>query len=190
MPRKLLRRFLPERKSLDRFQFLRHFAPYLNRPELWAIRRNLIAGGLAIGLFCAMIPGPLQMLAAISLAILFRLNLPVAVLGTLVSNPFTIVPLYLVAYVIGQWCNGMADSATLPALPATDWDQPRLALSLWSEWIMTLGAPLATGIFILALVLAIAGYTLVQLGWRLNIQLALRRRRYNQLNLASARAPN
>ena len=186
MPRKLLHRFLPDRETLGQYELTRRFAPFLSRPELWAIRRNLIAGGLAIGLFCGMIPGPLQMLAAMSLAILFRVNLPVAVLGTFLSNPFTIVPLYFVAYIIGQWFVGDATASTLPAFPATDWSQPTLALGTWSDWILSLGAPLVTGILILALGLAIAGYILVQLSWRLNIQRALRRRRYNRLHVASA----
>lgn len=189
MHRKLLRRFLPDRETLGQYALTRRFAPFLSRHELWAIKRNLIAGGLAVGLFCGMIPGPLQMLAAMSFAVLLRVNLPVAIVGTFLSNPLTIVPLYLVAYAIGQWCIGEAGASTLPALPATDWEQPRLALSAWSDWMLAFGTPLVTGIVILACLLAITGYALVQVSWRLNVRRAVRRRRNNRLNPGRIQAP-
>lgn len=183
MPRKLLRRYLPDQDTITRYDITRRFTPFLKRAELWTIKRNLIAGGLAVGLFCGMIPGPLQMLAALSLAIVLRVNLPVAVMGTFFTNPLTILPLYLLAFMIGQWCIGDAGASTMPAFPVTDWNQPGLALSAWSEWTLGFGQPLALGLLILACMLGISGYALVQVGWRLNVLHALRRRRYNRLHL-------
>jgi uncharacterized protein (DUF2062 family) len=49
-------------------------------------------------MFCGLIPGPLQMLGAAICAVVFRVNLPLAMLTTVYTNPFTIVPLYVVAY--------------------------------------------------------------------------------------------
>lgn len=183
MPRKLLQRYLPDRETIGRYQITRRFTPFLQRPELWAIKRKLVAGGLAVGLFCGMIPGPLQMLAALSLAIVLRVNLPIAVLGTFFTNPLTILPLYLLAYMIGHWCIGEAGANTMPAFPVTDWDQPSLAFGVWSEWILGFGQPLVVGLLILACLLGIAGYLLVQISWRLNVLHALRRRRYNRVQL-------
>jgi uncharacterized protein (DUF2062 family) len=184
MPKKLLQRYLPKRETLGQYQLTRRFAPFLNRIELWSVKRNLIAGGLALGLFCGMIPGPLQMLAAISFAIVLRVNLPAAVLGTCFSNPFTIVPLYMLAYTLGLWCMGDAGASNLPSFPASDWQHPQLLWSDWSEWLLASGQPLLIGILLLAVLLALAGYILVQVSWRLNVLHALRRRRYNRLQLA------
>lgn len=37
---------------------------------------------------------------------LFRVNLPIALLTTLYTNPFTILPLYVLAYKLGTWVLG------------------------------------------------------------------------------------
>jgi len=155
MPRKLLRRYLPDQETIGRFQITRRFTPFLNRPELWAIKRNLVAGGLAVGLFCGMIPGPLQMIAALSLAIALRVNLPVAVIGTFFTNPLTILPLYLLAYMIGQWCIGEDVIGTMPEFPVTDWVQPGAAFNAWAEWMLGFGQPLVFGLLILACLLGL-----------------------------------
>ena len=183
MPRKLLRRYLPNRETIGKYEVSKRFTPFLKHPELWAIKRNLVAGGLAVGLFCGMIPGPLQMLAAISLAIFLRVNLPVAILGTFFTNPLTIVPLYWLAYTIGLWCFGEAGASTLPAWPITDWDQPKLAISAWADWGVGFGQPLLLGMLVLAFLLSMAGYILIQVSWRLDVLHALRRRRYNRLQV-------
>lgn len=188
MMRKLLQRWLPDRETLGRYQLTRRFAPFLTHPRLWSIRRSLIAGGLAVGLFCAMIPGPLQMLAAMSLAILFRVNLPVAVLGTFCSNPVTILPLYFVAYLLGQWCLGVEIAHQLPAFPSSGWDNPAALASAWADWMLAQGAPLATGIVVLACLMAISAYALVQVSWRLNVMRAVWQRRYNRPHLRAGRS--
>ena len=50
---------------------------------------------MAIGLFSGLIPGPVQVLGAVGLSILFRAHFPLAAITTLYTNPVTIVPLYL-----------------------------------------------------------------------------------------------
>lgn len=178
MPRKLLRRWLPSRSTLDQHVLLRRFAPFLRHHNLWHLNRHSVAGGLAVGLACGMIPGPLQILSATILAIAFRVNLPVAVFGTLFSNPFTIVPLYLAAYGLGRlFSAGSGPVPTIPPAPVTDWSQLGASAHAWLDWMLALGTPLAIGIVLLALLLALCGYGVVQLGWRLHVLHALRQRR-------------
>ena len=67
-----------------------------------------MAGGVAAGLFAGLIPGsnPVQFFFAALFAIAFKVNLPVAVVTTLYSNPLTIVPIYIAAYAIGALVTG------------------------------------------------------------------------------------
>src|SRR5262245_32385746 len=102
MPRKYFRKFLPSHESVRNHKYLGKVSGLLHHPNLWHLNRHSVSGGFAVGLFAGLIPGPLQMLTAALLAIPLRVNLPVALLVTLYTNPFTIVPLYVLAYWIGQ----------------------------------------------------------------------------------------
>jgi hypothetical protein len=128
-------------------------------------------------MFGGLIPGPLQMLTAAILAIIFRVNLPVAVVTTLYTNPFTWGPLILVAYAIGRWVTGGngAPAANLDF----DWDSQNwmdFLPALW-HWLLSLGETFLIGDVILGLVLALVGYFAVQFAWRLYLLAYLRRRR-------------
>ncbi|XZG69091.1 DUF2062 domain-containing protein [Chitinibacteraceae bacterium HSL-7] len=176
MPRKFLRRVLPDRERLFDNAFLRRYAHRFMHPNLWHLNRHSVAGGLAAGLVGAMIPGPLQIITASVLAVAFRVNLPVAIFGTLVSNPITIAPLYWLAAMIGSFLTGHGASAAFPVLP--DWTEVGVwawAGAMW-DWMCSLGLPLLIGLPVLTGLMAVTGYALVQLGWRIHIWFALRTR--------------
>jgi len=90
--RDFFRKFLPHHDAVKSYRWLKPFGSRLQHPNLWHLHRRSVAGGVAIGLFCGLIPGPLQMISAALLAVLLRVNLPVAAFTTLYTNPFTIVP--------------------------------------------------------------------------------------------------
>lgn len=177
MPRKHFRKFLPDHATVRDHRHLRHFRPLLRHPNLWHLNRHSVAGGVAAGLFGGLIPGPFQMLTAAILAIVFRVNLPVALAATLLSNPFTWPFIIVAAYGIGSLITGEKASAVQPFefdWLSGDWSAllPRLL-----EWFAGMGETFLIGLLILASGLAVAGYFLVQLGWRLYILAYLRRRR-------------
>jgi uncharacterized protein len=63
-----------------------------------------IARGLGVGVFAGMLPMfGLQTIIALFLAVLFRGNKVLAVLGTWVSNPLTDIPIHLFNFQLGQW---------------------------------------------------------------------------------------
>ncbi len=164
--RRFLRERLPDHDTIQRNRWLRPIQHLLVHPNLWHLHRRSVAGGTAIGLFCGLIPGPVQMLFAALLAILFRVNLPVAAFTTLYTNPFTIVPLYLLAFKIGAWVSGSPNGSAVPAFPEAhglDW-----FAQMWG-WLMMLGEPLLIGLPILAAGLAAIGYAAVRLFWRLYV---------------------
>jgi uncharacterized protein (DUF2062 family) len=180
MPRKYFRKFLPDHDSIRENAYLRVFQPLLKHHNLWHLNRHSVAGGVAAGLFGGLIPGPLQILTAAILAILFRVNLPVAVITTFYTNPFTWGPLILAAYTIGSWITG--DDAVPVAFPEFNtniWD-----LQNWLEflpalwvWLLSQGQTFLIGNLILAGSLAVIGYFGVQLAWRLHILAYLRARK-------------
>src|SRR5687768_18542620 len=104
MPRKFFRRILPSHESVKENRYVAWFGPRLQHHNLWHLHRRSVAGGVAVGLFSGLIPGsnPVQFTAGALLAVALKVNLPIAVLVTLYSNPFTIVPLYFVAFKLGQ----------------------------------------------------------------------------------------
>jgi uncharacterized protein (DUF2062 family) len=77
---------------------LRLFDRFLHDPNLWHLNRYSTSGAVAVGLFMAFMPIPFQMVAAGALAIMLRLNLPLAVALVWVTNPITIPPLFLFCY--------------------------------------------------------------------------------------------
>ena len=180
MPRKFFRRFLPDSDSVRANKYLVRLAawgPWLNHPKLWHLNRDCVAGGFAIGLFAGLVPGPLQMLTAALLAIPLKKNLPVALVTTLYTNPFTIAPLYLLAYAYGRLLLGAGHP---PAeVQPFDWDWAHWldSTEALARWALALGPPLAVGLIALALTLAAAGYCAVQFAWRAYVIHAWRSRR-------------
>ncbi len=164
--RKFFRNHLPSREGVLQNRWLSPLRQWLHHPNLWHLHRRSVAGGVAIGLFCGLIPGPLQMLTAVLLAMLWRVNLPVAAFATLYTNPFTVVPLYLLAHKIGIWVTGASNGTAVPVFPEVRWHD--WFSTVW-EWLMVLGQPLLVGLPILAAGLALLGYVIVRLGWRLMV---------------------
>lgn len=173
--RNLFRKFLPSHETVKSHRWLKPFGHWLQHPNLWHLHRRSVAGGVAVGLFCGLIPGPLQMIGAALLAVLFRVNLPVALITTLYTNPFTIVPLYVLAYELGAWVSGAQSGVVVqPSFPELHWQN--MANELW-DWMVMLGEPLLVGLLLLAVSLAIIGYFAVRVAWRVAVILRWRARR-------------
>lgn len=178
--RKFFRRFLPHHETVKNHRWLKPFGGLLHHPNLWHLHRRSVAGGVAIGLFCGLIPGPLQMISAALLAVLFRVNLPVAAFTTLYTNPFTIVPLYLLAYELGAWVSGTRSGVATahPSFPELHWHD--WLTELWN-WLALLGKPFLIGLPLFAISLSIAGYFAVRMAWRVAVILKWRARKRRRI---------
>ena len=170
MPRKHFHRYLPTPEAIFAKRWCAPFRPWLGHPSLWHLNRRSVPGAVAIGLFSGLIPGPLQMVTALALAIPLRKNIPLALVATLYTNPLTIVPLYLLAYGYGRLFIGGGEAPAQGLVPDA-WDYT----ALW-EWMLSLGKPLAIGLVALALTLALLGYLVAALAWRLHVVRAWQRR--------------
>ena len=163
--RRLLKRYLPDHASLATHRWLAPFGSTLFHPRLWHLNRHSAAGAIATGLFCGLIPGPFQMLGAALGCVLLRVNLPLALLTTLYTNPFTIVPLYILAFSMGEALLGRGEARFTPP-PEWSGGDVLGGVAALADWMIALGRPLALGLVVLASSLALAGYLLTRIAWR------------------------
>jgi uncharacterized protein len=166
VPRKLFKRYLPSHESISGNPFIARFGSFLTHPNLWHLNRRSVSGGFAVGLLSGLVPGPTQVLSATLLSVLLRVNLPVAVFTTFYTNPLTIVPLYIAAYQLGAWVTGSQNEGPPSPLSLQGRSISEWIPALW-DWLLAMGKPLAVGLPLFGLALAIAGYLTVRGGWRL-----------------------
>lgn len=173
---KLFRKFLPDHETVVKQPWLKPFGSWLRHPNLWHLHRRSVAGGFAVGLFTGLIPGPLQLISATLLAVLLRVNLPVAAFTTLYTNPLTILPLYALAYELGAWVSGVQNGIAVTRLSFTELHWNSWMSELW-DWLLVLGKPILIGLPMLATILAIIGYIAVRVAWRVMVVIRWRARK-------------
>ena len=167
MPRRFFRKFAFKRERLQSQWFMAPFRHMLADNHLWTIRRRTVAPAFSLGIFIAFIPFPGHMLAAALLALALRINVPVAVFGTLVTNPLTVGPIYYLCYQLGVILLGV-EPQMLKFEFSIDWLTTQF-VSIWQP--MMLGCTLA------GIIGALAGYATVDLLWRASLADYLARRR-------------
>jgi len=159
MPRKLLKRIMPDHKTMCEHPHLQRFGQRLAEPKLWHLNRRSVAGALALGLFIGFMPILGQMFVAATLAILFRVNLPISAMAVWISNPLTVAPMYFFTYKVGTW---------ILQLPL---EKQEFTLS-W-EWFtsdfLNIWQPFLLGSIVCGLIAAIIGLLFVRLIWRLMV---------------------
>jgi uncharacterized protein (DUF2062 family) len=149
---------------VEKIRHLRWLGPILARPWLWHLNRHTVALGLAVGVFIGfLIPMGLQAPVAALLAVWLRGNLAAAILSTLVTNPFTVAPIYFAAYKLGSFVTGYT-----PALAPTE-------VSVVGK-IVAVGGPLMVGLTFLAVLGAGIAYFGTHALWRLIATRAWQRR--------------
>jgi len=174
MPKHLLRRYIPTPERIAQVPGIHRLGPRITEPNLWHINRRSISGAMFWGILCAWIPLPSQMLIAAGCAVLFRVNLPLSVALTWISNPLTMVPVLYSSYWIGAHLFGipmmnlhqLKDAVLSITSQLSGASSGTTALSdgpgfnIWA---------LLTGLLTEALVLATLSYSLTQLFWRAHV---------------------
>ncbi len=167
MPRKLIKRYLPDPNTVKNNRFLRVFGKVIHDPQLWHLTRYSVGHAVLVGLFCAFIPVPFQMLLAAGGAILFRANIAISIALVWITNPLTMPFLFGFAYLVGSWTLG-EKGHTIHFELTWDW----LANNLIYFW-----EPLLLGSFICAVISAAIGYAAVRIFWRIHITNAWEQRK-------------
>ncbi len=160
-----LKRNLPTPAAIRANRHLGVFGSLLHDPNLWHLNRRSVAGGAAIGLFAMFLPPIGQSLIAAAVAILLRVNLPIAVAACWITNPVTTPPMFYFAYRLGCWVLG--------SVPG------QFNLEFWLDWHHweAIIWPMTVGGIICGAVCSALGYLLIQAIWRWRMIRQIKRRR-------------
>jgi uncharacterized protein (DUF2062 family) len=166
MPRKTIRRLLPDPHAIREHKSLRLVSARLHDPNLWHLNRHSVSVAALVGVFVAFLPMPMQMLTAAAGAIWLRCNITLAVALVWLTNPLTMPPVFYATYRVGSWMMGIpADTTDFEF--SIDWLQQSLA-DIW--------APLWLGSVTCGALLGTAAYLAMRLVWRVGVQLKWRAR--------------
>ncbi|HEY5791468.1 MAG TPA: DUF2062 domain-containing protein [Gammaproteobacteria bacterium] len=177
MARRLIKRLMPDHRVIREHRHLQWLGRFLHDPDLWHLNRRSVAGACFVGLFCAFIPVPFQMVLAAVAAVAVRVNLPISVVLVWVTNPLTMGPIFFFAYKIGTWVMGAPVHMALENASPMTW----LTGELQAIW-----RPFLLGSLICGSVSGLLGALLMRLGWRLHVIQRWKERRRRRLHRAPA----
>lgn len=159
MSKRLLKRLLPKAHKVKDHKHLRVLGTHLHSPNLWHLNRNSVARAVAIGLFCAFLPFPMQMLIAASLAIMVRANILISVVLVWLSNPITMPAMMYGTYKLGAW---------LLLQPPRPFDLEFTWHSIF-EHVNSIVPALLFGSILCGVIAGGLSYAMVQICWRLSV---------------------
>jgi len=154
MPRKLIKKYMPDEEKLRNHKHLSWLGSHLHEPNLWHMNRKSVSRAFAVGIFCAFLPIPMQMLVAAILALVARANLPISVGLVWLTNPITMPPIFYFTYQVGSWLLG--SQHVLEFEMTMQWLQDSLSLIWW---------PLLFGSVVCGIAGAILAYFGIRICW-------------------------
>jgi len=167
MPKKLIRRLLPDHNKVKSHKHLKCFGTLLHDPNIWHLNRRSVSGALFFGMICAWIPVPFQMVIAAGVAILVRVNLPLCVASVWLTNPITMPPMFYFAYKMGAWILGLPERAFTFEL-SFDWLMSQLGY-IWQPFLL--------GCALCGIVSAVTAFLAIRILWRVHIFQYIKKRR-------------
>ncbi len=150
------RKYLPTRERLRESKTFSPIRHVLFKPDLWHMSRKNVSSATFIGLFCAFLPIPFQMVVAALFAIWIRANMPISVALVWISNPVTIGPMFFFAYKLGTWLLGEPMTVTNVEI-SWSWLFDRFQQIWW---------PLLFGSLICGWISGLTGAVVARLLWR------------------------
>lgn len=175
MSKHLFNKYLPHPDIIIKNRWIKLLGPRLQEPSLWHINRRSCSGGIAVGIFCAFIPMPFQMLLAAIGAIMFKSNILVAVPMVWISNPLTMPPLFYFCYLIGA--------------EILDSNVGKFHFELSFDWLVTglheIWQPFLLGCLVVGGITSALSFVLTRVIWRLHIldHIKIRKKRKKRIKL-------
>lgn len=156
---------MPKKTHITKHRHLAWLGRRIHDPNLWKCNIKSIPRGVAIGLFVAFIPLPIQMLLAVLLAVLFRANLPFAIACTWITNPITFIPINYFIHNLGEKLLNI-EHHEINIKPLA-YDSGLVEnFEILTIWFQTLGKPFLVGLPIVAFGAAVTAYLLLTvIGW-------------------------
>ena len=131
---------------------------------------------MAIGIFFGFLVPLLQIPFAAIFAVWFRGHLVAAVVSTMITNPLTFAPIYLLANEIGSFIFDLLEPDTPNIITDAAYQAGDMVVG-WLDRFMSVGKNVAVGLLSLAIFGAISSYALVLGVWRIIVNIEWRRRR-------------
>jgi len=135
--------------------------------ELLSINRRMVSRAILVGMFIAMIPMPMQMLAVILVVPFFRFNVPLGVSLVWITNPFTMPFIYYIEYITGNLL-----------LRQEGINNMEMTLEWFQNNIGDIFLPLYVGTFFYSFLFSIGGYYLVNWLWIKSVNSEKKKRRH------------
>ena len=151
-----MKQHLPTKEQLRNNRVLSFLGSILFEPNLWHFYRHSVSLAVGIGLFCAFLPIPFQMLPCALGCIWLRANLPLAIAIVWISNPITMPPMFYGTYKLGTWILGEPNRVVEINL-SWEWLSAELGL-IWQ--------PLLLGSLVAGIIVSTAGFVVTRLYWR------------------------
>jgi uncharacterized protein (DUF2062 family) len=167
MPRRFFRKFGFKRHRISQQWYLHPVRHLLHNPAYWAIRRKTVVPGFSLGLFLAFTPFPIHTLLGVFMALVLRVNIAATIIGTLLMNPLTMVPMFLFAYRLGSF---LLDIEPQPF-------QPELTMQWFTHGFLNVWQPMLLGCLLCGALTSIVGYIGLDLLWRASIAGYVEKRR-------------
>lgn len=159
MPKKLIKRLMPDHQTIKTNKYLQIFGNLLHNANLWHFNRRSVSKAFAIGFFFAFIPIPLQMVLAAGLAIIVHANLPLSVALVWITNPLTMPAIFYFCYLVGTLIIG---APTDEFVFNANW-----------QWVVdsisTIGPAFIIGCGVMASICSIIGYITINSAWRFSV---------------------
>ena len=167
-----LKKLLPKKDSVSSNRFLKWMGPTLMHPQLWHFSRRGVALGVGLGIFFGFLIPLAQIPVAAVSATLLRANVPTAIASTLVTNPVTFAPIYVIAYKLGNKLLGQKlDPKSLEQVakgvtPQENNQETKTSDNNSSiQKILNVSKPLALGLAIFSVVGSLTTYALILWFW-------------------------
>lgn len=158
MPRRLFIKLRPFSERIRHGWAFRVLGPRIRDSRLWALNRRGITGAFGAGIAIAFMPIPGHVVYGLVVAMIWRLNVPTIVATLFLVNPLTAVPLYYMAYRVGNLMLGRTPGK-FDFEPSWNW----LQTGLGDVWL-----PFLLGCLACAVVGGLAGKYLLELVWRIS----------------------
>lgn len=159
MPKKWFKNWMPDRAKLQNHKHLQVFGKFIHDPNLWHLNRYSVATACSVGIFCAFIPIPFQMVLAAAIAIVVRSNLPISVALVWITNPLTMPPIFYFAYRVGALI--------------LNTELKRFNFELSIEWLSnsfkTIGMPFLLGCLVCGVIGAVLSNIIIRILWRYSV---------------------